>query len=45
MSGKMSVARHAWHGRPSLIAWLLADLRKAGALEEKDGMLLPTMAA
>jgi glyoxylase-like metal-dependent hydrolase (beta-lactamase superfamily II) len=30
---------------PALAAWLLTDLKKAGALEEKDGMLLPTMAA
>jgi hypothetical protein len=30
---------------PALAAWLLADLTKAGALEERDGMLLPTMAA
>jgi glyoxylase-like metal-dependent hydrolase (beta-lactamase superfamily II) len=30
---------------PALAAWLLAELKKAGALEEKDGMLLPTMAA
>lgn len=29
----------------ALAAWLLADLTKAGALEEKDGRLLPTMAA
>lgn len=30
---------------PALAAWLLAELRKAGALEEVDGRLLPTMAA
>lgn len=30
---------------PVLAAWLLAELRKAGALEEVDGRLLPTMAA
>jgi glyoxylase-like metal-dependent hydrolase (beta-lactamase superfamily II) len=30
---------------PTLAAWLLADLTRAGALEERDGMLLPTMAA
>ena len=30
---------------PALAAWLLAELRKAGALEERDGWLLPTMAA
>lgn len=30
---------------PALAAWLLAELQKAGALEEVDGRLLPTMAA
>ncbi len=30
---------------PALAAWLLAELKKAGAVEERDGMLLPTMAA
>jgi glyoxylase-like metal-dependent hydrolase (beta-lactamase superfamily II) len=30
---------------PALAAWLLAELKKAGALEEADGMLRPTMAA
>jgi glyoxylase-like metal-dependent hydrolase (beta-lactamase superfamily II) len=30
---------------PALAGWLLAELKKAGALEERDGMLLPTMAA
>lgn len=30
---------------PTLAAWLLAELKKAGALEEIDGRLLPTMAA
>jgi glyoxylase-like metal-dependent hydrolase (beta-lactamase superfamily II) len=30
---------------PALAAWLLSDLKKAGALEEVDGRLLPTMAA
>lgn len=30
---------------PALATWLLAELKKAGALDEKDGLLLPTMAA
>lgn len=30
---------------PALAAWLLAELKKAGAIEEIDGRLLPTMAA
>lgn len=30
---------------PALAAWLLAELTRAGALEEVDGRLLPTMAA
>jgi glyoxylase-like metal-dependent hydrolase (beta-lactamase superfamily II) len=30
---------------PALAAWLLAELGKAGALEEVDGILRPTMAA
>jgi hypothetical protein len=30
---------------PALATWLLAELKKAGALEEVDGILLPTMAA
>lgn len=30
---------------PALSAWLLAELGRAGALEEIDGMLRPTMAA
>jgi len=30
---------------PALAAWLFADLMKAGALEERNGILLPTMAA
>lgn len=30
---------------PGLANWLLAELKKAGALDEKDGLLLPTMAA
>ncbi len=30
---------------PALAAWLMGDLKKAGALEEVDGRLLPTMAA
>jgi len=30
---------------PALADWLLAELKKAGALEERDGLLLPTMAA
>ena len=29
----------------ALAGWLLAELKKAGALEERDGLLLPTMAA
>jgi glyoxylase-like metal-dependent hydrolase (beta-lactamase superfamily II) len=30
---------------PALAAWLLAELKRGCALEERDGMLLPTMAA
>ncbi len=30
---------------PALAAWLLGELRRAGAIEEKDGRLQPTMAA
>jgi glyoxylase-like metal-dependent hydrolase (beta-lactamase superfamily II) len=30
---------------PGLANWLLAELKKAGALDEKDGLLRPTMAA
>ncbi|MEW6163725.1 MAG: MBL fold metallo-hydrolase [Pseudomonadota bacterium] len=30
---------------PALAAWLLAELKKAGAIEEAGGRLLPTMAA
>lgn len=30
---------------PALAVWLLAELKKAGALEEHEGRLLPTMAA
>jgi glyoxylase-like metal-dependent hydrolase (beta-lactamase superfamily II) len=30
---------------PALAGWLLSELKKTGALEEHDGMLLPTMAA
>lgn len=30
---------------PALAAWLLDELKKAGAIEERDGRLLPTMAA
>lgn len=30
---------------PALAVWLLAELTKAGAIEEVDGRLLPTMAA
>ena len=30
---------------PALAAWLLAELKKADVVEEKDGRLLPTMAA
>jgi glyoxylase-like metal-dependent hydrolase (beta-lactamase superfamily II) len=30
---------------PALAGWLLAELKKAGALEEIDGRLMPTMAA
>ncbi|MDP1652247.1 MAG: MBL fold metallo-hydrolase [Rhodocyclaceae bacterium] len=30
---------------PALAAWLLSDLKRGCALEERDGMLLPTMAA
>lgn len=38
-------ARHLGMAIPELAAWLLAELKKAGALEERDGLLLPTMAA
>jgi glyoxylase-like metal-dependent hydrolase (beta-lactamase superfamily II) len=30
---------------PALAAWLLSELKRSCALEERDGMLLPTMAA
>ena len=30
---------------PALAAWLLSELKKAGAVEERDGRLLPTAAA
>lgn len=30
---------------PTLAAWLLAELKRGCALEERDGLLLPTMAA
>ncbi len=30
---------------PALAAWLLAELKRGCALEERDGLLLPTMAA
>jgi len=30
---------------PALAAWLLSELKRGCALEERDGMLLPTMAA
>lgn len=30
---------------PALAAWLLSELKRGYALEERDGMLLPTMAA
>lgn len=38
-------ARLLGMGTPALAAWLLAELKRAGALEERAGQLLPTMAA
>lgn len=38
-------ARHLGMEVPALAAWLLAELKKAGAVEEIDGRLMPTMAA
>lgn len=37
--------RHLGMEPPALAAWLVDELKKAGVIEEKDGRLLPTMAA
>ena len=38
-------AQHLGMDIPALAGWLLTELKKAGAVEERDGRLLPTMAA
>lgn len=37
--------RHLGMDVPALAAWLLSELKRGCALEERDGLLLPTMAA